>query len=387
MNADLLDHFATQLDRLKQQGNLRQFTANTQQGRYISINNHKMLNLASNDYLGLATDLQLRERFFDETSNAQRWMSSSSSRLLTGNFPEYEQLEASLRQAFHGRAALLFNSGYHMNIGILPALADSKTLILADKLIHASMIDGIRLSTAKYVRYRHNDLLHLTQLLHKYHEDDAFERIIVVTESIFSMDGDETDLAELVRIKKQFSKVMLYVDEAHAIGVCGEQGLGCAEQYHVIDDIDFLVGTFGKAIASVGGYLICHSIIRDYLINSMRPLIFSTAQPPICMAWTNFIFQKVLKLNTQRQHLQQLSQSLQQAVTAKGFDCPSTSHIVPVIVGESVKTVVKAKALQDAGFYIMPVRPPTVPQHSSRLRISLTAHITQPDLDQLVTLL
>lgn len=387
MNADLLDHFATQLDRLRQQGNLRQFTANTQQGRYISINNHKMLNLASNDYLGLASDLQLRERFFDETPNAQRWMSSSSSRLLTGNFPEYEQLEASLSQAFHGRAALLFNSGYHMNIGILPALTDGKTLILADKLIHASMIDGIRLSTAKYVRYRHNDLLHLTQLLHKYHEDDAFERIIVVTESIFSMDGDEADLAELVRIKKQFSKVMLYVDEAHAIGVRGEQGLGCAEQYHVIDDIDFLVGTFGKAIASVGGYLICHSIIRDYLINSMRPLIFSTAQPPICMAWTNFIFQKVLKLNTQRQHLQQLSQSLQQAVTAKGFDCPSTSHIVPVIVGESVKTVAKAKALQDAGFYIMPVRPPTVPQHSSRLRISLTAHITQPDLDQLVTLL
>ena len=387
MNADLLDHFATQLDCLKQQGNLRQFTANTQQGRYISINNHKMLNLASNDYLGLASDLQLREQFFDETPNAQRWMSSSSSRLLTGNFPEYEQLEASLSQAFHGRAALLFNSGYHMNIGILPALTDGKTLILADKLIHASMIDGIRLSTAKYVRYRHNDLLHLTQLLHKYHEDDAFERIIVVTESIFSMDGDETDLAELVRIKKQFSKVMLYVDEAHAIGVRGEQGLGCAEQYHVIDDIDFLVGTFGKAIASVGGYLICHSIIRDYLINLMRPLIFSTAQPPICMAWTNFIFQKVLKLNTQRQHLQQLSQSLQQAVTAKGFDCPSTSHIVPVIVGESVKTVVKAKALQDAGFYIMPVRPPTVPQHSSRLRISLTAHITQPDLDQLVTLL
>ncbi|MFW2077053.1 8-amino-7-oxononanoate synthase [Acinetobacter sp. ULE_I010] len=387
MNADLLDHFATQLDCLKQQGNLRQFTANTQQGRYISINNHKMLNLASNDYLGLASDLQLREQFFDETPNAQRWMSSSSSRLLTGNFPEYEQLEASLSQAFYGRAALLFNSGYHMNIGILPALTDGKTLILADKLIHASMIDGIRLSTAKYVRYRHNDLLHLTQLLHKYHEDDAFERIIVVTESIFSMDGDETDLAELVRIKKQFSKVMLYVDEAHAIGVRGEQGLGCAEQYHVIDDIDFLVGTFGKAIASVGGYLICHSIIRDYLINLMRPLIFSTAQPPICMAWTNFIFQKVLKLNTQRQHLQQLSQSLQQAVTAKGFDCPSTSHIVPVIVGESVKTVVKAKALQDAGFYIMPVRPPTVPQHSSRLRISLTAHITQPDLDQLVTLL
>lgn len=383
----LLDHFANHLDDLKQQGNLRQFTSNIQQDRYITIHDKKMLNLASNDYLGLASNIQLREQFFDETPNSARWMSSSSSRLLTGNFAEYEQLEASLSQAFHGRSALLFNSGYHMNIGILPALADSKTLILADKLIHASMIDGIRLSTAKYVRYRHNDLAHLSQLLHKYHEDDAFERIIIVTESIFSMDGDETNLAELVRIKKQFSKVMLYVDEAHAIGVRGEQGLGCAEQYGVVDEIDFLVGTFGKAMASIGGYLICHRVIRDYLINSMRPLIFSTAQPPICMAWTDFIFKKVLHLNAERQHLQQLSQYLKQVVQSKGFDCPSTSHIVPVIIGESSKTVEKAKALQDAGFYIMPVRPPTVPQNSSRLRISLTAHIQQTELHQLIDLL
>ena len=383
----LLEHFSIQLDDLKKQGNFRQFTANIQQGRYIQINDRNMLNLASNDYLGLNADLQFREQFFDETPNDQRWMSSTSSRLLTGNFPEYEQLETSLTQAFHGRAALLFNSGYHMNIGILPALADSKTLILADKLIHASMIDGIRLSTAKYVRYRHNDLLHLTQLLQKYHDDEAFERIIVVTESIFSMDGDETDLAELVRIKKQFCKVMLYVDEAHAIGVRGEQGLGCAEQYGVIDEIDLLVGTFGKALASIGGYLICHRIIRDYLINSMRPLIFSTAQPPICMAWTDFIFKKVLHLNSKRQHLQQISQTLQQNVQAKGFACPSTSHIVPVIIGASTQTVEKAKALQDAGFYIMPVRPPTVPQQSSRLRISLTAQITHTDLEQLIQLL
>ena len=382
-----LDHYSAQLEQLKQQGNLRQFTSNIQHGRTIQINGQSMLNLSSNDYLGLASDLHLREQFFDQTPNDLRIMSSSSSRLLTGNFPAYEQLELSLSQAFYGRSALLFNSGYHMNIGILPALADSKTLILADKLIHASMIDGIRLSTAKYVRYRHNDLAHLTQLLQKYHEDDAFERIIVVTESIFSMDGDETDLAELVQIKKQFSKVLLYVDEAHAIGVRGEQGLGCAEQYNVIDEIDLLVGTFGKAMASIGGYLICHPIIRDYLINAMRPLIFSTAQPPICVAWTEFIFKKVLVFKDQRQHLQQISQNLQQAVQSKGFDCPSTSHIVPVIIGESAQTVAKAQVLQNAGFYIMPVRPPTVPKDSSRLRISLTAQIHPSDLDQLVTLL
>ncbi|MFH7764705.1 8-amino-7-oxononanoate synthase [Acinetobacter sp. BSP-28] len=386
-NNNLLNDYAIKLDTLKQQGNLRQFSANIQKGRMIDIHGHQMLNLSSNDYLGLAADLTLREQFFDETPNELRRMSSSSSRLLTGNFPEYEQLEASLSQAFHGRAALLFNSGYHMNIGILPALSDSKTLILADKLVHASMIDGIRLSTAKYVRYRHNDLNHLTQLLQQYHADEAFDRIIVVTESIFSMDGDETDLAELVRIKQQFAKVMLYVDEAHAIGVRGEQGLGCAEQYDVIDDIDLLVGTFGKALASVGGYLICHPIIREYLINSMRPLIFSTAQPPICMAWTDFIFQKVLSLNDQRQNLNQVSQQLQQAVKNQGFDCPSTSHIVPVIIGESQMTVEKAQQLQQAGFYIMPVRPPTVPKHSSRLRISLTSQVNATDIDQLVDLL
>ena len=384
---NLLNNYAAKLDELKQQGNLRQFTTNIQDGRNIQINQQSMLNLSSNDYLGLASNLHLREQFFDETPNEHRIMSSSSSRLLTGNFPEYEQLENSLSDAFHGRAALLFNSGYHMNIGILPALSDSKTLILADKLVHASLIDGIRLSTAKYLRYRHNDLNHLIQLLQKYHVDESFDRIIIVTESIFSMDGDESDLSELVRIKQQFNKVMLYVDEAHAIGVRGEQGLGCAEQYDVIDEIDFLVGTFGKALASVGGYLMCHPIIREYLINAMRPLIFSTAQPPICMAWTHFIFQQVLKLSTQRQHLRAISQSLQHTIQHKGFECPSTSHIVPVIIGDSQKTVEKAKELQHAGFYIMPVRPPTVPKNSSRLRICLNTQIDQTDLDQLVEML
>lgn len=386
MNSYLLNHFAQQLDDLKQQGNLRQFSTNVQQSRFIRINEREMLNLASNDYLGLASNLQLREQFFDETPIAQRTMSSSSSRLLTGNFPEFEQLEASLSQAFAGRSALLFNSGYHMNIGILPALADTKTLILADKLVHASMIDGMRLSTAKFLRYRHNDLLHLEQLLSKHHDSNDIERIIVVTESIFSMDGDETDLAALVQLKQQFSKVMLYVDEAHAIGVRGERGLGCAEQYGVLEQIDLLVGTFGKALASVGGYLICHPILRDYLINTMRPLIFSTAQPPICMAWTNFIFQRVMSLKQPRADLMTLSQSLQQGVRTKGFECPSSSHIVPVIIGDSAKTVAKAQALQEAGFYIMPVRPPTVPKQSARLRISLTAQIQPAELDQLLQL-
>lgn len=379
----LLDHYAEQLDQLKQQGNFRQFTSNQQYGRFITIRDRTMLNLASNDYLGLAADLELREEFLDTLKIERTLFSSSSSRLLTGNFAEYEQFENSLSKTF-GRAALLFNSGYHMNIGILPALADSKTIILADKLVHASMIDGIRLSTAQYVRYRHNDLQHLEQLLQKYHHDEQIERVIVVTESIFSMDGDETDLAALVQLKQRFHKTMLYVDEAHGIGVRGKQGLGCAEQYAVLDQIDFLVGALGKAMASVGGYIICDSIIRDYLINKMRPLIFSTALPPISMAWSDFIFNKMLSMQQQRQHLAEISQYLQQAVIAKGFSSPSSSHIIPIILGESQAAIEKARYVQQQGFYAMPVRPPTVPQNSSRLRISLTSLVQKNELQQLV---
>ncbi|WP_340600611.1 8-amino-7-oxononanoate synthase [Acinetobacter sp. HZNU-JH01] len=379
----LLNHYAEQLEQLKQQGNFRQFTANQQQGKWITIQDRTMLNLASNDYLGLAADLHLREEFLDTLKIDRALFSSSSSRLLTGNFAEYEQFENSLSKAFD-RAALLFNSGYHMNIGILPALANSKTVILADKLVHASMIDGIRLSNAQYVRYRHNDLQHLEQLLQKYQQDEQVERIIVVTESIFSMDGDETDLAALAQLKQRFVKTMLYVDEAHAIGVRGGQGLGCAEQYGVLHQVDFLVGTFGKAIASIGGYIICDPIIRDYLINKMRPLIFSTALPPISIAWSDFIFNKVLNMQQQRQHLAEISQFLQQSVIAKGFSSPSSSHIIPIIVGESNAAIEKARFVQQQGFYAMPVRPPTVPQNSSRLRISLTSMVQKAELEKLV---
>ena len=384
---NVLEHYASQLDDLRKQGNLRQFNANIQMGRDIQINDRSMLNLSSNDYLGLAVDERLREEFFDLIPISEQRMSSSSSRLLTGNFPEYEQLEQALSQLFGHRAALLFNSGYHMNIGILPALCDSKTLILADKLVHASLIDGMRLSTAQYVRYRHNDLNHLDALLKKYQADQTFERIIIVTESIFSMDGDEADLAALVALKKQYSNVMLYVDEAHAIGVRGKQGLGIVEQAAVIQDVDFIVGTFGKALASVGAYLICDPIIRDFLINKMRPLIFSTAQPPMCMAWSNFILQKVVKMNDQREYLKALSHSLNTQILAKNYDCPSSSQIVPVIVGDSIQTVALAHEMQKAGFYIMPVRPPTVPQGASRLRICLNTRIDQHDLDRLASLL
>lgn len=383
MNESLLDHYAFKLEQLKQHNNLRQFHAILHDGAYIHLNQRKMLNLASNDYLALAQDNQLRQQFFEQYQ--YQWaMSSSSSRLLTGNFEIYQQLESHLSQYF-SRSALLFNSGYHMNIGILPAVSDDRTLILADKLIHASMIDGILLSKAKLIRYPHQDIATLKQLLDKYHDDNQYDRIIIVTESIFSMDGDETDLRALVQLKQQFSKVMLYVDDAHAIGVRGERGLGCAEQYQVIDDIDFLVGTFGKACASLGGYIICHEVIRDYLINFMRPLIFSTALAPINIAWTDFILHYIVhhpSAQQKRHYLHDISQDLIQFIQSLGYHCPSSSHIIPIILGDNQLALAQAQRLQQAGFYVMAVRHPTVAKNQARLRICLNSQLSEHDLTQ-----
>lgn len=377
-----LEHFQERLDVLKKQGQFRQFKTDISSAFHLDLQAQPLINLASNDYLGLASNAALREAFFDQLPIAQRYMSASSSRLLTGNYQAFDALEDEMSQTF-GRKVLLFNSGYHMNIGILPALADAKTMILADKLVHASIIDGIRLSSSHYCRYRHNDLNHLKQLLEKYQNETAIERIIVVTESIFSMDGDETDLAALVQLKKQYPKVMLYVDEAHAIGVRGDHGLGCAEQYGVLGEIDLLLGTFGKALASVGGYLVCHDVIRHYLINFMRPLIFSTAQPPICAEWTRFIFRHMQSLARERRHLADLSVKAKETVQALGFECPSTSHIVPVILGEAQRAINASEMLQKKGFYVLPVRPPTVPKNTSRLRICLNQNLDQTQLSAL----
>ena len=247
--------FLTELDRLAGINNLRVLPEVRQNGKWIEKEGARMLNLSSNDYLGLASDVSLKQEFMSGIKEEDFLFSSSSSRLLTGNFPVYTELEQLLADTFGAESALVFGSGYHMNMGILPAVADGNTLILADKLVHASLIDGIRLSAARCIRYRHQDYTQVEQLLEKHHTE--YSRIILVTESVFSMDGDVVPLARLVSLKKTYSNLMLYVDEAHGIGVRGQHGLGVAEEQGCLHDIDFLCGTFGKALASAGAYVVC----------------------------------------------------------------------------------------------------------------------------------
>ena len=377
-----IEQMQQELQELKEKSNLRKLPAITHEGRNVIVDGQRMLNLSSNDYLGLANDRKLRQEFRETLTTETFLPTSSSSRLLTGNFSIYDRLEQQLADDFGTEAALTFNSGYHANTGILPAVSSTHTLILADKLVHASLIDGIRLSDAKCIRYRHNEYNQLERLLQVNHSE--YERIIVVTESIFSMDGDEADLRELVRLKKQYPNVLLYVDEAHAFGVRGQRGLGCAEEQDCINDIDFLVGTFGKALASAGAYIVCRKVIREYLINKMRTFIFTTALPPVTVQWTSFMLERLAGFWQRREALRFLSNQLREALKNKGYDCPSTSHIVPLITGESCVAIRKAEELQRKGFYALPVRPPTVPEGTSRIRFSLTAEIRESEMEKLI---
>ena len=370
-----------ELIQLEQTGNLRGLPGIELDGKWIHLDEKKMLNLSSNDYLGIASDQKMRQDFLLNLDIDKAIFSSSSSRLLTGNYPVYQKVERLLTDLYKKESALVFSSGYHMNMGILPAIADKNTLILADKLVHASIIDGIRISSAQCIRYRHQDYRQLEELLDKHHA--GFRSMIIVTESIFSMDGDVSPLPLLVQLKKKYPNTFLYVDEAHAVGVRGLNGLGIAEEEDCIPEIDLLCGTFGKAFASMGGFVVCSKIFRDYLINRMRTFIFTTALPPIQLEWSFFVLNQMINMKEERMWLRKSSQIVKEALEEKGFTSTSSSHILPVVIGDSKETILKAGEMQRKGFYMLPVRPPTVPEGTSRLRISLTAGITSAELNQL----
>lgn len=377
------DSYASQLDALARKGNLRKLPEMEPQGLYLVRDGREMLNLSSNDYLGLADNVALKSEFLKTLDPRECRFSSTSSRLLTGNYPVYTRLEERLAQLYGAESALVFNSGYHANSGILPAVTDSRSLILADKLVHASIVDGIGLSKARCIRYRHNNYEQLERLVAE--NAGEYDRLFVVTESIFSMDGDESDLPRLVALKHRYPNLCLYLDEAHAFGVRGPHGLGCAEEHGVIGDIDFLVGTFGKAAASVGAFVICSEEMKQYLVNTMRTLIFTTALPPINLEWTLFIVNKICDMTERREHLARIGRRVREVLNPLNGGILSSSHIIPYVLGESERAVDVALRLQREGFYLLPVRPPTIPAGTSRLRISLTAECSEADIERLVS--
>ena len=374
-----------ELKQLNESGDFRYLPNIKHDGKFISayINGKErtMLNLSSNDYLGIASDKNIQEDFIEKNNINEYSLTSSSSRLLTGNFSIYTETEGLIARKFGKESALLFSSGYQMNTGILPAITDKNTLILADKLVHASIIDGIRLSSSQCIRYRHMDYEQIEMLVKKYY--NKFNSIIIVTESVFSMDGDITDLKRLIAIKKSYHSVMLYVDEAHGIGVRGDRGLGVAEEQDCINEIDFLCGTLGKALASAGAYVVCSKNIKEYLVNKMRSFIFTTALPPLNIAWTKYLFSRLEEFDGRREHLSVISKLLINKIRSYNVDCVSDSHIVPLILGCNDKAIYGASYMQNEGFYVLPIRQPTVPAGTERLRLSLSANITVKEANKI----
>ncbi len=340
------------------------------------------INCSSNDYLGITATTALSDAFFHQATAEDLRLSATSSRLLTGHTDQGEQLELLLAELYNRPAALSFVSGYHANSGIIPAITDKQTLILADKLVHASIIEGIQLSRATTIRFRHNDLQQVKMLLAKH--DNDFDRILLITESIFSMDGDCAPLKEFVVLKADYPKLALYVDEAHSVGLYGANGLGLAEEYDIIGKIDYLVGTMGKALASSGAYVVCDQAVKDHLVNTCRTFIYTTAPAPINQAWSAYVLRQLASMQAQREHLYAISQRVRDFLKQKNRPTDSISHIIPVLIGDNHTCMEVATELQQQGIHVLPVRPPTVPEGSARLRLSLCASLRNEDIDTLL---
>lgn len=368
------------LNELNTKGNNRFLRDIYYSGEKIIYNERHLTNLSSNDYLGIASDNKLQTDFLLAASENEHLFSSASSRLLTGNNFAYKALEEEIANLYCKEACVVFNSGYHANIGILPAITSKDDLVIADKLVHASIIDGMKLCSCKTERYRHLDYDHLESIIIK--QRDKHNEIIVVTESVFSMDGDLANIGALIDLKNKYG-IKLYIDEAHAFGVFGTNGLGLTEQTNSIENFDFIIGTFGKAAASQGAFLVCSDIIKRYLINSSRSLIFTTALPPINILWTSFVIKQIIKMNAQRKELLEKSNLFAGDIGVIG----SASQIVPYIVGSNNKSIELSEYIYNAGFLCLPVRYPTVPEGTARLRFSLTVKTEKKEFSEIKQLI
>ncbi len=356
------------LNRLKSAGNMRYIPADGNASRCIDF--------SSNDYLGIASRTDLRDVFFDKYSPSDFIMSASASRLLARRQSAFDEFERVLSDAY-GREALLFNSGYHANTGLVAALATTDCTIVADKLVHASIIDGIKLSGQPFERFRHNDMNHLSALCRKVASQGR--KIFIIAESVYSMDGDHAPLDEIIEIKRKYSEAILYVDEAHAVGVEGPAGLGLTYALgEKAKYVDVVVGTLGKALGSAGAFALTDKTIRDWAINRARSFIFSTALPPITAMWSKFVFEKSLGMDSERQHLKLLGRLLGE-ILGSG----SSSHIQPYVLGDPKRAVAMSERLKREGFEVLPIRTPTVPPGTDRLRISLSATIKAEEVEAL----
>jgi 8-amino-7-oxononanoate synthase len=339
------------------------------------------IHLDSNDYLGLAVDPRLRRSVRDAVSTAP-CVGGTGSRLLSGNAREWEEAESTFAEFAETEAALFFGSGWAANIGLLTSILKPGDTVFSDAENHASLIDGIRLSGAAKAIYPHRDLALLERALSECTSSPGAK--IIVTETVFSMEGDVAPLEGLLRLARQY-RASIVLDEAHAIGVHGPEGRGISGGHIREPEILAVVHTCGKALASAGAFVCGTRTLRDYLINHARTFIFSTALPPYFARQIQSALPLARGAGVERAHLQEISTLLRQELTSRGFDCgTSSTQIVPVILGTNEAALHFAGELQRKGFSVRAIRPPTVPAGRARIRCSLTSRITVEQIHILV---
>ena len=363
-------NFNDELKELKKKHTYRQIPNITEKdGEYVIVDGKKLLNLSSNDYLNLSTNEDLAKEFITQNQSEQFQFSSASARLLSGTSSVYRELEFVLAKLFKKESALIFNTGYQCNLGVISTLARKGDIIFSDKLNHASIIDGMKLSEADFRRYKHLDYNHLEELLKKYRK--KYDKALIVSESVFSMDGDIADIKKLVDLKQKYNAILM-IDEAHAFCSIDDNCAGISEGF----DVDIITATFGKALGSFGAFAVSNKTIINYLINKARSFIFSTSIPPINIAWTKWLLTKKMDfIHKQKNKLSRLTIGVQKYLKSSDIETVSHSQIVPIVIGEDEKTIEIAEQLKKLGFFVMPIRPPTVPPNTSRLRLSLTADL------------
>lgn len=344
----------------------------------ITVEGKEYIDFSSNDYLGISGHPRLAKANIKAIE--EFGTSSCGSRLLSGDSDLHHRLEEEVARFKHKEAALVFNSGYQGNLGIISSLFTKGDCIFSDRLNHASIIDGIFLSGADFFRFQHNDTEHLESLLKK--ERAKYNQALVITETVFSMDGDRCPLREIVDLKKKYD-YQIFVDEAHATGIFGKNGGGIVEEEGLEEEVDFIMGTFSKALGSFGAYLAAPRKVVTYLINTCRSFIYSTALPAGVIASDLESIGLIKDEPWRRIKLLENARFFHAALNMNGFQVKGDSQVCPVIIGDSLKAVKLAQALQEKGYWVLPIRPPTVSARHARLRFSLTFYHTKEMLQGL----
>jgi len=373
-----MDFIEEGLNYLKQQNLYRQLkTMNSPQASKTIVNGKECILLSSNNYLGLTEHPELKAAAKEAVD---LWgTGSGGSRLITGNMRLHEELEETIARFKGTEAAIVFNTGYMANMGTITALMGRKDIIFSDELNHASIIDGCRLSQAKTVIYPHKNINVLEKLIQ---ENNGYRHTFIITDGVFSMDGDLAPLPQLVDLAEQYN-AWLMVDDAHATGVMGHRGAGTAEHFGLEGKIPIQIGTLSKAIGSTGGFVAGSYDLIDYLRNKARSFIYSTALSPSVIAAALAGFKVLRKFPQIRENLHLNAQYLRSGLHEIGYTIlTDESPVIPILIGDASTTMQMAKQLLDLGVFAPGIRPPTVPQGMSRLRVTVMATHTRGDLDQ-----